>query len=255
MNAIPKNVHILRNVFIAGFTGLTLRAVLYRIGFDDKGLLPAFHPLHMACLLLTIAVTVCLVLQARSLGGSNDRESNFPASLWRFAGSFAGGGMLLFSAFGLTCEIESPLDLARTVLAFCCSAAMLIAGYAPLTGRRPRFGLYVVVCVYFALDMICRYQVWSGNPQLPDYCFHILANVFLVLSAYHRIAFEVGMGRRRMHIFCSLMAAFLCMLSLIGPDKFEFYLGGGLWAASSMCTLDPPAEAPGEPEELQDVSS
>lgn len=243
MNAIPKNISLLWSVLLAGFTGFTARAVLYRIGVDGQGLLPRFHILHLLCILLTILVAGYLLLRVRKLDGYAGREENFPLNLWRVAVGLPSFCLLMMHAFALTSDMGNILSLIRVIMAFSAGTAVALCGYLPTKNRRPPMLLHGVICLFFVTEMICRYQVWSGNPQLPDYCFHLLACAFLTISAYQRTAFDAGMGNRRAHIFCSLIAIFLCMLSLIGPEQYEFYLGSISWVGASICTLDPP-EAP-----------
>ena len=52
---------------VGGVLGLMLRTALYRSGFDDRGILSASHPLHLACLVLTVAMALYLAFQARKL--------------------------------------------------------------------------------------------------------------------------------------------------------------------------------------------
>lgn len=240
MTTFPKNVRLLWVTLIAGFTGATARAVLYRIGFDGKELLPISHPLQIFCWILLIGTAVYLASAVGKLDGSGEYGQNFPSNPIRFACCFAAFTFLTIHAFSLWKKPVEILDTLRLLLSFLCAGCMMVSLFYTIHGKRPHFLFQGLVCVYFATEMICRYRSWSGNPQLADYIFHLPALIFMALSAYHRTAFDVGLGRRRIHIFCSLMALCLGITCMVGPEPYEFYLGGALWCAGSMCTLDPP---------------
>lgn len=225
----------------AGGVGLVLRVMLYTLGEDSRGLLPRYHALHVLTLLLTLCVTAVLVLTVKKLDGSNRYRKNFPASTPVGLANFFAAAWLLMSAFSILNKASETLEYLLAALAFCSVVSMGCAGYCRMKGKRPFFLFHSVICLFFAFNMVCRYRSWSANPQLPDYCFHLFACVFLTLSAYYRAAFDVGMGRRRMHLFCSLMAVYLCFLSLVGSGDGRFYFSGGIWALANLCPLEPPA--------------
>ena len=224
----------------AGGVGLTLRVLLYTLGTDSRGLLPRYHALHVLALLLTLLVTAGLAWAVRPLGGSNRYRKNVPASTPAAFADFCSAGWLLTAAFALLERAEGKLDLALAGLAFLSVASLLVTGWCRLKGTRPFFGFHGILCVFLVLNLVCQYRNWSGNPQLPDYIFHIFACIFLTLTAYYRTAFDLGMGKRRIFLFCSLMAVYLCFLSLTGAGDGRFYFAGGVWAFGNLCPLDPP---------------
>ena len=127
------------------------------------------------------------------------------------------------------------------MLAFLSVPCLIFTGYCRIKGQRPFVLFHAVIFLFYALYMVCQYRVWSAEPQLPDYIFHIFACVFLTLTAYYHTAFDVGVGKRRMQLFCGLMAAYLCFLALVGSGDGRFYFGSGVWAWANLCPLDPPA--------------
>lgn len=240
----PKTSQLFSRTLAAGALGLCLRLALYRFGFDEKNILSSSHPLHLACLVLTVGVALCLALAVRKLACGTGED--FPNSLPRSAGALAAAcGMLVH---GLSLTPDSSLSLARTVLAFGCALSMAICVIPGPRFHRLRTVCHGIICGFFALDMLCRYQAWSGNPQLPDYFFQVFACVTLALSSYHRLAFGTGLGKRRALVWCSLMGLYLCLVCAGGPETQPFYLGGACWAGVCMCTIQPPEE-----EEQTDV--
>lgn len=254
----------------AGVLGLCLRLIFYRIGFDDRNILSSSHPLHIACLVLAAIMAIYLLLAVRKTSISKDPLLNFPEHPLRTAGSLAAAGLMACYSTVLMQEAGSALDILRTALfpgaaltqvsgsilavvrVFLTLAAALAMAIHPLISHRsgiPELCRHGVISVFFALDMLCRYQSWSGNPQLPDYVLQVFAGVSLALTGYQRLAFSTGLGKRRTMLFCSLMSLFLCLVCVAGPDTPIFYLGSAFWSGSCMCAFElPAAERESQPD-------
>lgn len=230
-----------------GFLGLLLRSLLYRIGFDDRGMLSAFHPLQTATVILTLFMGVYLALTVRK---SPENTQAHPSL--RLAAGFLAGCFLLFRTAATFRQMTGPLGACCVLLNILAAASMFLL---PMAGNRRFPALcHGLVCAAYAADILNRYRDWSGNPQLPDYCFHALAGVALSLCAYHTLALHTGLGKPRIHRFWCLSALFLCVLCLAGPEPRAFYLSGGFWAM--FCLLTPATPEPEEAEEEnEDVSA
>lgn len=243
MNSNRYHDSILTHTLAAGLLGFGLRWLLYRVGFDEKGILSSSHPLHLACLALTAGMGIYLYLVTRKEDAPRQDHA-----LLRFAAGVLAGGLLCLYSLSLTGQLEGPLSVIRLALCFLSATAMILSGF-PSLSRTPLENLcHGVICAGFALDMLCRYREWSGNPQLPDYCLHVLACTFLALESYQRLAFGVALAKRRALRFCGLMGLYLSLLCAAGPETKIFYLGGVFWAAACIWAPEPPAKAPGKEE-------
>lgn len=250
----PKILRLLILCLIPALTGLVLRFFLYRTGFDEKGILSSSNLLHLICCASVPATALWLALQLKPMKKRDFRPGN-AAGICRILGGIGAGGLLAFSALGFFGESVGILGKARAVLALAAAVAMPLSIYAPRKWKLPRLAGRALITLYFVLDMLARYQVWSGNPQLPDYVFHVPALVCLSLCSYHRLAFCTGIGKRKAHGFFSLMAMVLCVMALVGPEPKMFYLAGALWAGAGMCTLTPPAYPKKETAEIQEETT
>lgn len=239
-----KQANPLPLTLAAGLLGAGLRLMLYRTGFDAWGILSDTHPLHIICLLLAAAMAVYLALKCRK-----EVPEAPTARMPRLLCAFGACGLLTANAFTFPHPLAGALHTARLLLCFGCAFCIVACACLEVGGKAAGLVCHGIICVYFGVDMLCRYQVWSGNPQLPDYCFHVLACVCLTLSAYHRLAFDAGLGKESALRFTSLMALLLCLLSTVGPDPWQFYLGGACWALTNLLLPLPRAEEPEAPEE------
>lgn len=237
----------------AGLAGTVLRLLLYRTGFDEKGILSSGHPLHLSCLALAAGMLVYFAFRVRK---TENTVTGRPVP--RLLLGLAAGCLMLIQGLSLYRGISpdlwlaAPMSLYRRIsgaLPLVRCALMVLAGIAmgicTLPGNRSRTLATVchsIVCIAFAADMLGRYQVWSGNPQLPDYVFHVLAGVALSLGSYQTLALYTGLGKPGLQRFFCLSGLFLCLLCLVGPDPWNFYLSGALWSAACLLTTVPPQE-------------
>lgn len=211
----------------ASILGLTLRATLYAIGVDEKGLLVTGHWTGICVWLLTAAVAVMLFLWCRRLTGSKNHRKAYPASMISAAGSIlAGVAIVLSSAPEAPSEALAGLEL---VLRFVAAASLCCVGFCRFTGKKPFFLLHCVVCLYLALRLVFQYRIWSSDPQMQNYCFYLGAHVALMLTAYQMAAFDAGLGDLRYLWGSGLAAVYLCILSIAGSGESFFLICCAIW--------------------------
>lgn len=232
-----KNIPLL--TLGAGGLALALRRALYIFGADSQGLLAEPHFLHIAYWVLTAAVAGFLAVSVFSLDGSNRYEDNFPASPTAAAGGFLGAAGILATVLTGGGDGQTITTI-RTVLGILAALGLGAVGVCRYLGRRPFFLFTAAAFGFFALNLVWHYRDWSGDPQSQNYVFPLLASICLMLSAYYRTAFAADMGHRRALLLSSLMAAFLCCLSLIPLSEPFLYLGCGAWVYLDLCPLPPP---------------
>ncbi len=226
----------------AGVLGFCLRLTLYRTGFDEKNILSSSHRLHVACLILTVLVAVYLILTVRRKKTADAPVEIFPDSPLRNLAALVSACLMGGYALSLRRELCSPLEIARMALALGSTVSMVHCALP----RMPRKGIHGVLLafinIFFAADMLCRYQGWSGNPQLPDYTLQVVASALLALCSYHRLAFCTGLGKAWAMKLCGLMGLYLCIVCAAGPETPGFYLGGAFWAFNCLCGIRPREE-------------
>lgn len=221
-----------------GIAALLLRWLLYAVAVDDKNLLILGHPLEIVLWLVTVAAAALVIAVVRKLDGSNRYVDNFHASAAAAAGSCVMAAGILLTVLSLDAA-KSTLEMARNILGIVSAPGLVWAGIERYRGKRPFFLCYGVAAVFFALYMISHYQTWSGNPQLQDYVYSLLAASGLTLFAYHLSAFSVGSGKRRMQLALGLLCVFFCAAALPHTEAPALYLTGGIWAFTNLCGLTP----------------
>lgn len=240
MKPNAKTEHIKHLILSAGLLGGLLRALLYLTGTDEKGLLIPWHWAHVGLWAVTAATAVGIVFLCRSIQGSEKYEHSFPVSAAGAAGcAFCAFGMLMSGISGLK-NAASSLDVMVVVLSFASAAALGYVGVCRLTRAKPFLAAHAVVCVFLALRMVCQYRIWSSDPQLQDYCFHMAAHVGLMLTAYHFAAFDAGMGSHRKLWTLGLATVYLCLISLYRNQDMLFVLTCGIWVFTNLPSLSVP---------------
>ena len=242
-----KTANLIFPALGAGVLTLGLRVYLYNVGFDHKNILSSFHPLHLICMGIAGLMALYLAFAVRKLDGSGNPRRNFPGHPLRDLAIIAAGCLMAVHGIVLFKEATAILARIRAGLALGAACAMILCVFVPRKNLGLHSLLHGIITVFFAVDMLCRYRDWSGNPQLPDYVFQIFACIGLCLCSYHRLAFDVELGKRRMLLWTSMMALYLCVTCVSGPETQIFYLGGGLWAGSCLCSPKPPVDFQSNP--------
>lgn len=233
---------------IAGGLGLALRIWLFTTGVDASGLLVAGHPAELFIWLLSAGMMVFLWFATRSLVAAPKYEFNYPRSYFGAAGCALAAVAIAVTSVSEIMGTHDTLTRVVAAVGLFASVAMIALALFRFQGRQPNIILHTITCVYFMIRLVSLYRHWSADPQLQDYCFQLLATVFLMLSTYCRAAFDVDMGQRRFLVLTHLAAVFFCYLSLVDRSTAPFYLTVSLWAFTDLCNLSPlPPQTQEEP--------
>lgn len=215
-----------------------LRRALYIHAVDAKGLLVRNHPLALLLWAVVALGGALILLSVRKLDGSNVYEKNFGREV-------PSGYLLMAAVIGCMVLLNRFDGMARfaqllRILGGITVPALVWGGICRYRGKKPFFLIHGVLTVFLLLLLISRYQTWSGNPQLQDYVFDLLALAALVLFGYQTTAFEADRGSRRLQLAAGLLAILLCGAALGRTDMTGLYAAGMVWAATDLCRLTPP---------------
>lgn len=224
-----------RYMILLGALACICRGILYLTGVDEKGLLIPWHLCEILVWLLTLAAAAGILVMLPQISGSNHCEEAFCRGKAHLAvGILAAAGIAVttvteFQPYG---ALIDWLSLLFGVLAVAGTAA---SGWCRSRGKRPNFLFHGALCVYLALRTVCRYRVWSADPQLMDYFFSLMAGLLMMLTAYHHAAFDAGMGNRKLLTAFSWGGIFCCLTALSSVTwESLLYLALLLW---TLCNL------------------
>jgi len=211
----------------AGGLGLALRLWLLSSGVDEKGLLVAGHPANALSFILTALALLVFALC------SLDPNPQMGKTVFHTPAA-AMIGCCAAAAGILATTIEELLRRAEYVTVVCCvlgvlaAAALVFSGVLRLRRLQPAWWMQLPVVLFFMFHMISQYRFWSAEPEVQSFFFSLLASLFLMLSAYHRIATVAGTPQPKRYLFTSQAALFFCCMSCVGSSHL-FYLTCGAW--------------------------
>ena len=214
-------------------------------GYDESGLPVRFAvPSVVLAAFLVLCAGGALYLALRRPKALEDQDAaqprgDVPSALLTAAGilSLAAGALNLLYFFRSYLNYSQVLyatqkeqqdalraflssSLLTGLLAVACvpaAAALLLRARGAKSGEeRPKPFAALMPSVLCWLWLIEVYRGHTSNPILWDYVLLLLAVVILLISAYERAGFALGVGKPRRTVFSSLMALLLAVAAL--PD-------------------------------------
>ena len=188
--------------------GSSLLAMLLRIwtrgGGPDAGGLFAPKPLVWCLLwLLTFATAAAIVMAVGRLKNSPVYREHYPKSVVAGLCAAPAGVYILISSY-LQLRSSVALELPETTIVdtvaglggLVAGLCLLLAALHRCMGRKPFFLINGLICLYLALRLFNRCQIWSNETQTGELLIPFLASVTLMLAFYQRTCFDVDMGKR-----------------------------------------------------------
>ena len=263
MHTLRNRIILFGGTLAAGLLSLRLHQYMMETCFDDKGLLVAGNLPQKLLWVVAIGFVAMLAVMLHSIGGDGTYDDNFPPCVLSGGMMIAAGALLVWAIPGLELTAQTPVaegmalaladvtGLSAKYLPWAAAAAMAVVGVYRILGKRPWPIFSGIVCLFYMLMLVTNYRLWSADPQLHDYAYHLLAGVLLMLCSFHRTCCDARVIQRRKLLATGLGAAACCLASLSGDFQWGFYLASGLWAAGSMCHV---AVLPPDPEEDEEDS-
>lgn len=232
--------------------GFLLRLWTLGGGPNDLGLF-AHQPVAWILLwIVTLLFAVGVIVMAAPLKKPGKYTDHFSASLPGAIGNGAAAVGVILTMFRATGTPSTVMSIVMLVLAGGAAVGMCLAAAARLRGNRQPFWPYLLTCLLFGVRLFDRCRGWSENPQVGTYIFPFLASASLLLAVYYLTAYQVNMGSRRICLFYSFSAIYLCTVSLAYSEELLFYLCMIVFLATNLPSLRPltkRTEAPENPQE------
>lgn len=216
-------------VLLLAVLGGWLRYWLYQNNVDEKGLLLAGHPAQWGLLVCTVLVVAAILMSA-----FRPNPNHSPLPLLSAFGHIWGAAAVLMTVLLNAAAIAAPFAVVWKYMGILAAAAMLYAAFPIVLGKTPFFGVYALICVFFAIHLVGHYRVWCSDPQLLNYVFSFLGTMALMVFSYECAAATLKPGKHRKLVFWGLLAVYCCLVAASGSTYLYLYLGSALWA---ICTL------------------
>lgn len=261
MHRSRNNLLIYGGTVLAGVSSLALHRYMMENCFDEKGLLITGNLPGWLLLVIGTAFLVGMTLLLRTLGGSGTYEDNFPRDTLSGVLLIAAGAVMFWSASqpdtvaGPAVQVTTGTwvgamtqltDRCKAFLPWLAAASMMVLGLYRLQGKRSPVWFSGAVCLNYMLTLITDYRLWSADPQVQDYAYQLLAEVLLMLCAFHRTSCDGGILQRKKLIFTGMAAALCSTASLSMDFHRSFFLASFLWGLGCVCST---AVLPPDPED------
>lgn len=224
---------------VAGILGALARRALYLSADGRTGLLPYGHAAQLILSLISLLAIAIIVLSCIPLKQANKYLFNFPASPIGAVGFGAAAAGMLVTGIGELILGGDGLATACALLSLPTAGILGFLAHCRFRGQKPSVIFGLGLCIYFMVFLVCRYRVWSANPQLEDYVFPLLASVCLLLASYQTAAFAVDSGSRRLYTAWRLAAGYFCLVSLPNCPSPVFYAAMAIWMFCNPCDHRP----------------
>lgn len=220
-----------------GLAGAGLRELLYRTALDGKGLLQQGHPLEIAVWLLTAAAFVLAFAAGRGVWKKNRTPDMPRGRIFAGAGDILLGVAVFVSVSTGVQDGFPALIPIRKVLSALCMAALIASGFCHIRGKKIPFFCPTLAAVFFLLNALTSYPVWSRDPQLQDYAFTLGAEICLCLFSYYRAALSLGLPGRKQRFVSGVLGIFLCVSAAVGSDPW-IHIAGAVHILTTLLTCD-----------------
>lgn len=246
MKRFVNSKNIQKLVLLSSLLAALIRIWTLGNGRDDNGLF-ARKPLAWTLLwLLTAATAAAIIFAVRELKNPGTYLKNYPRG-W-FQGLAATPAALCFLVSGYTQLRDSVggmipettvVDMVVGIFGLLAGLSLLLGAVHRCMGRKPFFLINGLVCLYLAVRLFNRCQIWSNQPQMSLVVFPLLASVTMMLSSYQRVRFDVDLGNRRFAAFYSLMSVYFCVVAMFSMEQPLFYGMCALWQLTDLCSMRP----------------
>lgn len=222
MTAVKKSILIPGVALTCALTGLmtwVLRWRLFSTGVDEKGLLTAGHPLALITWLLTAAV---VLLTALCFWKRQEKISVHGSPL---------SSLLRALAMGIACVLFLDQGILGKAAAAAAAVTAVLSLLSLADGKKklPAAAVDIPMMIFFLLCLLCRYQVWSAEPEIQRYFYPLLALVCLMLATYQRSAILQGLAKGPCFLATGCLGVYFAFAAGADPGFTAMFLSLGVW--------------------------
>lgn len=237
MNQRKRHIIFPLAALAMGLAGAVLRVLLYRAALDKYGLLVWDHPLVVAVWLLAAAAAVLAFAAGTGSWKYNRAPDSDRRRIFTGLSEILLGAAVCATVFFDVLPGLPALMPVRKILGAVCMAALIHAGIFRLIGKKVPFYCPAAASVFFLLNTLTSYPVWSRDPQLMDYAFTLGAEMCLCFFFYYCAALSLGRPGRKQRLVSGVLGIFFCITALHG-DFPLIHIAGAVYILITLLSGD-----------------
>jgi hypothetical protein len=237
MKKLLKPVYLPYCTMILGALGCLCMGWAHATGVDQRMLLDPAHPGVILTWIFPAAMIAGAIVLVQPLTGKLRYAQIFPGSTVGAVGTAVSAVGIGFTAWGELALKTDRIIALTGWLGLISAVCLLYLAWCRYAKCRPQFWARSLVVVYLMLHMLCRYRVWSSDPELLRLFFDLAATVCFLLASYQCLAIEVELAQRRSYLCFSMLGAFFALAALPGSSDRVFLGAMAVWALTDRCSL------------------
>ena len=217
-----------------------LRRNQLKTAFDSIGVIPGAGRLFIW---ITIAVVLLFAVYAFFLRGRKKYTSISSRWMPLLAVSCVAAAILLLSSILRLTAMTQKLDLLVAfggVITAACWAGTAMSRYQ---AKRAHGVLMLLPAVFYVVDLVLQFRLWTRDPIILDYCYDLLALICTMCALFHLGGYSFDQGNRRVTTFFTMCGVFFNAAAMAGAPVAVMlgYFAAALWLLVNLWLLLRPA--------------
>lgn len=125
-----------------------------------------------------------------------------------------GSILMLFSA-------AQTMDLVLAVGGILVAACWVGIAVSRYQAKRAHVALFLVPAVFYVVDLVCQFRLWTRDPVILDYCYDLGALICTMCALFHLGGYCFDKGGRRITTFFCLCGVFFNAAALAGASAAD----------------------------------
>ena len=220
-----------------------LRSHQLKTAFDEVGVIPGSGTWVLtvfSILAVVVFAAYAWILRGRKKYGAVSSRELLPMGC-----SVASALALLLSSILLLVSEEPEREILVALGGLVTAVCWVAVALARYQGKKAHTVLFLLPAVFYVVDLICRFRLWTRDPVILDYCFDLLAVICTMCATFHLGGYCFDQGRRRLTVFYALSGVFFSAIAMAGASAAELlgYLAAALWLLANLWLLLRPGKA------------
>ncbi len=192
---------------------------------------------------VTLAAIVLFALYAWKLRPRKKYAAVSSRYLPLMAVSCAAAVLLGLSGILGLVRMQQKVDLVISVGSILTAACWVGVTVCRYQAKRAHGALLLIPAIFYVVDLICQFRLWTRDPVILDYCYDLGALICTMCALFHLAGYSFDQGNRRITTFFCLAGVFFNAASMAGASAADFlgYLAVTLWLLSTLWLLLRPA--------------